>query len=264
MSSRDPRVFEPALRQVMDQTLADGRHEWRTASSAAGRTLAALMLIAAITRAIIRCSWRDLQRPANAWLPIVWLSVSVSLSFALGLFAPSGTPFPAWPNLLVSLFVMTAPITLFLVALCGRQGTRLPVLSAMLLAFSVIAFVLLVIVPFTMPLAYPAAFKGRAFAMMPARYLVPNLVAPLAVALTGLLLADRVINHARRGFMTLMALLLPFLGLLLEQRLRFDYAPYGRFAGLTPPTEWSLVVAVTMFLLWVELSRQEKREEAVA
>ncbi len=256
--------LEPTARQAVEETVADGRHEWRAAGSAVQRAFVALRLVAAITRAVVGGSWRDLQRPANAWRSIAWISLSLVVTVTVTLFAPSGIPFSARPNILVSIFVMTSPITLCLVALCGRRGSRLPVLSATVLAFSVIAFVLLAIVPFTMPLAYPAAFKGRAFVMMLAGYLAGNLLAALAVTLAGLLLADRVINHARRGFMTLMALLLPFLGLLLEQRLRFDYAPYGRLAGLTPPAEWQFVAALAMFLLWAELSRQAKYVEAAA
>ncbi len=214
------RFSEPGLTPSVERSLseltADARHEWRHARSGAMKLLVVAGLPIAIARVLIMSATRECVVAMRS--PFAWRWIASSLVLAIVL--PSmvrGIPFGRSPRLLdiVGAFLFVSPATLLLVSLMGRRTVRVPVAGMTTLVAFVVTGVLLVGLPIALARTFDL-FDNRRLFVMPDWLMVVGFAIPcIAFCWCALNLADRARIHARRAFISSLAILLPIAGLVL-------------------------------------------------
>jgi len=224
MNARDPGSLESASRRAISETIADGRHEYQRAASLPARIRATVHFALALSRVLVMASTRECTAALRSPFAWRWLVVSVTLAA----FLPSihlfgrGFPFERLPALLdvVMAFLFVAPVTLLLVALSGNRSARVPVAGMTTLAAIVFTIALLLGLPLALARTFDSFASGRTF-VMPDWLMVLGFGLPcIAFCWCALTLADRARSHARRAFVSSLAILLPITGFLLTMQWR--------------------------------------------
>lgn len=263
MIPRGAWPLEPATRRAIAETLADGRHEWQRAEDVADCLRVAARFSAAIVSVIFQSAWRETVTAMSSPLPLRWLIVAGALSMALPTISlwRGGLHLQRWPQpdeCLVA-FLATMPISVYLSALPGRRGDRLPVAGMTVVITLMLVLTLLLALPIAQAGFFAQVTGGQLYLPVPGTIQLGFGLPCLILCVCELLVLERARAHRRRMFLSLLVPLLPILALTLKSAM-----PSSAIASSTGVAFaiFLLTAALPLAGMWAVLVRHSADEGA--
>jgi len=249
--------------RVFAQTMADGRYEWQRASSVWERVMAVLKLGGALARVLAVVIWTDAWRAAETSFVRRWIAGTTLLSVSLW----AGVPLlrrvhePHFYLVDLGQIFMTLMMPAFLLlALTRRREAAVPRLGTLAVTVGTLLAWFLILIPLSLAARYTAWYHDHIYVPVPWVLVLQWLVVATALAWASLGLADRVIVHERRQFLTVLSLLVPALLAVLAARVQSGFAPLWVAWRVAPYTACAAAAATGVAMLWAGLVFESRAE----
>lgn len=258
MIPREAWPLLPTTRRALAETIADGRHEWQSATGFVASVRAAVRFGVALVVAICASAAREVASALISPFPLRWLVAACVLSVALPTIPlwRAGFHLHRWPrpDECLLAFLATLPISTYLSAVPGRRSERVPVGGMSVLIALMLMLTLVLALPIAQAGFFARSIGGQLYLPVPASIAIGFGLPCLVVCICELLVLERARRHRRRAFLSVLVLLSPILTLTLQSALSSSSSVMP--TGLGFALFW-LTVALPIAAVWMMLVLRE-------
>lgn len=224
--------------------------------------MVAVKLGGALARVLVFVIWTDAGKAVETSFVRRWLAGTTALSVGIWAGVPLlGRVEPHFYLVdLGEIFVTLMMPAFLLLALTRRRETTVPRLGTLAVTAGTLLAWGLILIPLGLAARYTVQYHDSIYVPVPWFLVLQWLVVATALAWASLGLADRVIVHERRQFLTVLSLLVPALLAVLAARVQSGFAPLWVVWRVAPYTAFAAAAASGIAILWAGLAFEARGE----